>query len=171
MIISINPTSYRNAIELINLNVDRITIGQPEFSLRNSCYLSIEETKELLKNKKNTKVIVLVNKIFFDTELQKLEQYLLEISKLDIDGIEFADYAVLQILYENNLSKNIYTIYNPETLVVSYQQFPFYLDNDIDEVFIAREINQLQINEIGHNKNNMKIGMQACGYSYMMQSR
>jgi collagenase-like PrtC family protease len=171
MLFSINPTSYQNAIDLIRLGIERITIGDPLFSCRNSCNLSIDEIKKVLSNKNNTKVIILVNKIFFENELVNLEKYLIEICQLDIDGIEFADYAVLQILHENNLSKKIYTIYNPETLVVSYQQFPFYLQNDINEVFVARELNQHQINEIGKNKGLMNIGIQVCGYSYMMQSR
>ncbi|MDR2829384.1 MAG: U32 family peptidase, partial [Mycoplasmataceae bacterium] len=125
--------------------------------------------EELVSNKKNTKIIVLVNKIFFDFDLIELEKYLVELTKLNIDGIVYADYAVNQILFEHNIS--IHQIYNPETLVVNYGQIPFYLDNGISEICLAREINGNNIKDIIENKKTMKIQVQVSGYSYMMWSR
>jgi collagenase-like PrtC family protease len=166
----VNPTSYQNAQLLITKKVHRIFVGTKEFSVRNSCLLTIEEIGELVKNKNQTEIIILVNKLFFEFELEKLEQYILAISKLNIDGIMYADYAVNQILFENNLN-HIHQIYNPDTLVTNYEQFPFYLQNNIHEVSLARELTGTNIVKCIENKKEMKVQVQVGGYGLMLQSR
>jgi putative protease len=161
-----NPCSYSNAIDLIKKGVDAISVGESSFSAKNSNDLSFVEIKKILKEKKKTKVFILVNKFFFDTDLVRLEKYLLKICKENIDGIIYSDYAVNQILFENKILIN--QIYNPETLVVSYGQFDFYKKNSINEVSLAREISSSNIKKILDNKNKMKVQIQVCGYSYMM---
>jgi collagenase-like PrtC family protease len=162
----INPASYKNAIKLIALKVHQIFIGTNEFSTRNACILSIKEIEQLCKNKKQTKILILINKVFFETDIPKLEKYLLTITKLNIDGVIYADFAVNQILFEHKIK--IYQIYNPETLVVNYGQLPFYKDNHINEVSLARELSGFNIVEILKHKSEMHIQLQVSGYSYMM---
>jgi putative protease len=169
MLLLINPSSYKNAIDLINLNVDSIFIGTKEYSCRNNCNLSIEQIRELTLNKKQAKIYILVNAFFFDQQLEALTNYLCQISKLNIDGIIFSDVAVNQICCEQKI--NIHLIYTPETLVTNYDQFPFYLDNHISEVSLARELNINEIKEIAKNKDKMKLQIQVGGYAYMMHSR
>jgi putative protease len=77
--------------------------------------LDIQEIKSLLANKNQTKVLILVNKFFFEPEILELEIFLVEISKLDIDGVIFSDMAIPQICYENKLRIDL--IYDPDTLV------------------------------------------------------
>ena len=166
----VNPVSYNNAIELLNLNIDMISIGTNNFCIRNQCLLSIEQIKKLVLVKKNTCIYLIVNKIFFESEIDNLQTYLIEVCKCGIDGIIFSDFAVCQILYENNIN-NIKLIYNSETLVVNYGQFEFFLKNNINSVFIANELNRENVNTILKNKNNMSIYMKVAGYVYMMQSR
>ncbi|GHU48229.1 hypothetical protein FACS1894218_4550 [Bacilli bacterium] len=165
----VNPASYSNALELINLGIHQICVGTKEFSLRNNCLLTIKQIEELTKNKKQTKVLVLVNRLYFDPELNELTKFILEINKLNIDGIIFSDFAVNQICFENDLKVNL--IYNPETLVTNYGQFDFYLQNNISEVALARELNAHQIKEIAANKNGMKLQLQVGGHALMMHSR
>ncbi|GHU50298.1 hypothetical protein FACS189459_3910 [Bacilli bacterium] len=165
----VNPTSYSNAIHLINLGVDQIFIGTNKYCTRNSCNLSINEIKDLAENKKSTEVIVSINKLFFENEIEDLTKYIIELSKININGIIFADYAVNQICFENDI--NIRLIYNPDTLVVNYAQFDFYLSNNIKEVSLAREINKKEILEIIANKKEMNTQLQVCGYAFMMHSR
>ncbi|GHU26840.1 hypothetical protein FACS1894152_2280 [Bacilli bacterium] len=165
----VNPASYSNALELISLGVHQICVGTKEFSLRNNCLLTIKQIEELIKNKKQTKILVLINRLYFDPELDALTEFILEISKLKIDGIIFSDFAVNQICFENNAHVNL--IYNPETLVTNYGQFNFYLENNISEVALARELNVNQIKEIGVNKGDMKIQLQVSGHALMMHSR
>jgi collagenase-like PrtC family protease len=165
----VNPTSYTNALKLIEMSVHQLYVGEKQFSTRNSCDFNLEQIKNLVENKKNTKILVLINKLFFEPEIEELEKYIIELSKFNIDGIIFADYAVNQIVYEQKL--NIKLIYNPDTLVVNYGQFEFYKQNNISEVSLARELNAKQTLEIIKNKKDMYVQMQVCGYMFMMHSR
>jgi putative protease len=165
----VNPTSYSNALKLIDLNVHQIFIGDNQFCVRNNCNLSLKEIKLITENKKNTKIIILINKFFFDYELIDLENYLIALSKMSVDGIMFSDMAVNQICYEQKIS--IPLIYNHETLVTNSEQFPFYLKNDITEVSLARELKHQEIEQIVQSKKEMKTQIQVSGYGYIMHSR
>jgi hypothetical protein len=114
----VNPIDYQNAIELINLGTHIITVGQNDFSCRNSNNLNIDEIAKLIKQKKQTLIYVLINRFFFEPEISNLQKYLVAISKLKIDAIIFSDYAVAQILHEQKIS--IKLIYNPETMVRAF---------------------------------------------------
>jgi putative protease len=165
----VNPTSYANALELIALGAHQLAVGTKQFSTRNSCDVNLTEIAQLTKLKKQTKILVLVNRFFFDPQLKDLEEYLESLSHLPIDGIIFSDMAINQICFE--LKINIPLIYNPETLVTNYDQFPFYLDNKITEVVLARELQQREIAEMGAHKDLMHIQVQVSGYAYVMHSR
>jgi putative protease len=111
----VNPASYSNAVDLIKLKVHQINVGTQEFSIRNNCNLTLGELEELVAHKNTTKVFVLVNKFFFEPEIISLEKFLLEICKLNIDGIIFSDMAIPQILFEHHIRTSL--IYDPDTLV------------------------------------------------------
>jgi putative protease len=165
----VNPINFNNAKSLIDLGVHKIFIGIKNYSIYCECLLSIDEIKKLIKYKNKTKVYVNINKYFFEHEIHDLQKLLLSLSKIKIDGIIFSDFAIPQILFENKIKT--YLIYNPETLITNYGQFDFYLKNDINEVCLARELNKNEISEIAKNKNRMKIQIQVCGYSFIMESR
>jgi putative protease len=165
----VNPASYSNALTLIKLGVHQIFLGDNQFCTRNNCHVTLKQLQALVQQKKNTKVLVLVNRFFFEPEIKALEDYLMALNKIAIDGIIFADFAVNQICYEKQLTLRL--IYNPETLVTNYEQFPFYQANNIQEVALARELNHNEIRTIATHKRQMRTQVQAAGYAYMMHSR
>jgi putative protease len=111
----VNPASYSNAVDLVKLNVHQISIGVKQFAQRNNCELNIEQIKSLTTIKNKTKILILVNKFFFESEINDLQQFLIQIAKLNIDGIIFNDMAIPQICFEKNIKINL--IYDPDTLV------------------------------------------------------
>jgi collagenase-like PrtC family protease len=165
----VNPASYSNALELINLGVHQIFVGDNQFCVRNNCHITLDQLKTLCSSKRNTKVIVLVNRFFFEQDLIDLDKHLIALSKIQVDGIIFGDFAIKQICHERKI--NIPLIYNPETLICNYEQFPFYIENGIQEVSLARELNHHEIKDMCANKNQMKLQVQVAGYAYMMHSR
>ncbi len=169
MKVLIGPTNYENALDLININVDYLIIGQEGFSVRNNYNFSLEELEKIISQKKNTKILILVNRIFFEEDINPLIAYLLNLSKLSIDGIIFADFGVIQICNEQNLKFDFF--YNPETLVTNYGSFDFYLRNKINNVFVSRELRKKELLEILDNKNKMNVGIQGAGYSFIMESK
>lgn len=165
----VNPINLNNAKSLIKLGVHKLFIGIKDFSIYCECCLTINEIEILLKQKNKTKIYININKYFFEHEIIELQKLLFSLIKLPIDGIIFSDFAIPQILYENRLKT--YLIYNPETLVTNYGQFVFYLNNVINEVCLARELNKNEIEEIAKQKKKTKIQIPVCGYSFIMQSK
>jgi putative protease len=165
----VNPTSYANAIDLIEMGTHQLCVGDNHYCVRNNCHLTLEQIEILIKNKKQTKILILVNRFYFDPELDELTNYLICLSKLEVDGLIFGDFAINQICLEQKIK--IPLIYNPETLVTNYDQFSFYLENGINEVALVRELQVNELKEIGQNKNKMKIQVQVSGFAYVMHSR
>lgn len=165
----VNPISLSNAIQLINMGVHQISLGLKDISVRSSCLLNMQQIKQVIKMKKKTKVLILINAFFFEQDIDKLTKYIIQLSKLPVDGFIFSDMAVNQICYENKIKTKL--IYNPETLVTNYGQFEFYKQNNISEVSLARELGKNEIKEIAANKKTMRLQMQVEGHAYVMHSR
>lgn len=166
----VEPFDFDHAKECINNDVDAIVVGQNTFSVRNSYNYSNDEIEELIKLKGKTNLFLKVNSFFFEEDIENLEKYLIEISKKNIDAIIFSDYAVAQINDELNL--NLRLRYNPETLVTSYFQFPFYEECKFSSVSLSRELTMFEIKDIIKNKiNSVELEMQCHGYLFFMHSR
>jgi collagenase-like PrtC family protease len=165
----VNPANYDNAIELIKLGVSQIYVGISHHSIHMNAILSLVELKTLLRYKQNTKILISINRFFFEPDLDPLQTLLTDLKALNIDGIIFSDFAVIQIAKEINLQTNF--IYRPNTLVTNYGQFDFYLKNNIHSVVLANELNKKEVWDIAKNKNQMQIYMQISGHVLMMESR
>lgn len=160
---------YNHALMCIKSGVKNLVIGNEVFATRISYSFNESEVIDLVENRKNTNIWIKVNKIFFEQDLKILNMYLRWLSKLDIKKVIFQDFAVAQIIDENEYNIDLH--YNPETIVTSYGQFDFYKQNNINSVFIAREIMMKELEEICSNKNGMEIEIQGFGYGFIMHSR
>lgn len=169
MKVIVSPANYLNALDLIRINTHYLLIGQEGFSVRKNYDFSNDELEKIINQKQNTKILILVNRTFFEEDIEPLTKYLVELSKLKIDGIVFSDFAVVQICKEHKL--NFEFFYNPETLVTNYGQFEFYLKNKINNVFVSRELRINEVKQILDNKQQMNVGMQCSGYSFIMESK
>ena len=98
-----------------------------------------------------------------------MENVLEKLSELKVDLIMFSDFAIPQIIYEKKLNLPLH--YNPETLVTSYGQFDFYLENNINKVNLASELTLSEIKRICENKNQMYVSIKGFGLGFVMHSR
>lgn len=169
MEISVTCSSLALAKDLDLLNVDNIIIGIKNFSCRFNNYFSIEDVEHLSNELKNSQLTICLNSFYFEEDLKELTEILFKLSKIKINKIMFSDFAIPQIIFENNLNFNLQ--YAPETLVTSYGQFDFYLKNNIKSVVIATELTWLELNKIIENKSDMKIAIKAHGLGFVMYSR
>lgn len=169
MELTVEAFSLDHALKCIEIGVDNLILGNELFANRLSYSFNESEIANLVNKRKTTKIWIKVNNFFFEHEIDRLEMYLRWLSSLEIEKVIFQDYAVAQINFENNLNLNLH--YNPETLVTSYGQFDFFKENNINSVFVARELMYNELQEICENKNGMKIEIQAFGYGFIMHSR
>jgi U32 family peptidase len=163
----VQACNLTNAINLSKIGVHTVIVGEINFASRLPGDVTIEEIKQL--KQKGIRFAVLVNNLFSETELESLELYLIELSKIKPESVIFHDFAVCYINEEKKLGLNL--TYHPETVVTSYAQFDFYKKNNINSVCLARELFLSEVKKINSNAEGMRTEVQAHGLCFMMQSR
>ena len=164
------PYDVDQAMEFIKGKVDCLLLANKQISLRYANSFSFKDIIKIVNNKQNSQVFVLVNQFFFEPQLETLIKHLKFLNKLDIDGVYFQDYAVVQIIHEHNLK--LKPIYHSETLVTSYGQISFFIKNQINHVVLARELFLSEVKQIANHKpENFQIELQAQGFMFIMHSR
>ncbi len=165
--LSVTPFSIKQAISFNeNKLVTNLIIGSKEFGLRQVTLFDLEMIKELKKVTKK-KIFVCVNKLMHQSDLFNLEQYLIALDNLDIEGVIFADLAVRQIVKKNFL--NLKLMYNTETTITNQYFTKFAKEAQIDYIELAKEITLNEVMEIANNK-DCGISVNLHGYIYMYQS-
>ncbi|MDE5841636.1 MAG: U32 family peptidase, partial [Malacoplasma sp.] len=157
------------AYRLDKRKVDYIVVGLKGFSCRINNFFSLEVIERVKKNLKYSKLCVFLNNLYSEKEIEKLENILEKLSELKIDLIMFSDFAIPQIIYEKNINLSLH--YNPETLVTSYGQFDFYLENNIHKVNLATELTLSEMKRICDNKKQMYVSIKGFGLGFVMHSR
>ncbi|XMB66146.1 U32 family peptidase [Mycoplasmatota bacterium zrk1] len=130
-------------VNQINLDVDGFFLGT-RFGVRNDMF-SLRDIEYIIKNT-NKNVYVNVDKIFNESELDEVKQFLIELKRLNIDGIYYSDMSVFTISEELDIIDKL--IYNPGTLVTNYEDALFYLRLGVKRVCLAREITLADILKI-----------------------
>lgn len=169
MKIAVTCCNLELGLNLAKSKIDNIIVGLRGFACRFNNYFEYEEIKELVGNKQNSKITVCLNDIFFEDAISKLEIAIKKLVELKVDCLMFHDFAVAQIVKENNYDIDLH--YNPETLVTSYGQFDFYLKNKINNVSIASELTMHELKQIHANKGNMTTYVKGYGLGFVMHSR
>ena len=101
------------------LRVDSFLIGHSFYANRLSASFN---QKQIIQAKKyckenHKKIYVLVNKIFTNSELNRLKKYLIFLKKIQVDGIFFCDFAVFELAKELHI-ENLLVFYH-ETFLKS----------------------------------------------------
>lgn len=165
-----SPANYNEAINLLQTNIDVLVLGHNDFCVRNQYHCDLQSLKKLCEEKGNSEIWVKVNAFFYEPQINDLEKYLEELNQLKVDRVIFNDYAVPQIIYEKNLNLKLH--YDPNTLVTSYGQFEFYVQNNFSSVNLSNELFLPEVNTILDNKpSQIEVSLQIHGYSLIMHSR
>ncbi len=106
--------------ELYQHGVDGIVVGTKEFSSRGILKLDIQEINHVVKQVNyRMKVYVLVNQLYHQHQIEKLNDFLEKLNDIKIDGILFQDFGILQIIKEKGYHFDM--MYSPETLNTNAQ--------------------------------------------------
>lgn len=123
-------------------------IGLKDFSINYQEY-TLEEIKKLRQDYPNIEIFVSLNKNIFNSDLNKLKEVLIELDKLDIQGLLFYDLAIISIVKENNLS--IPLVWGQEHMTTNYNTCNYYYDNGVEYVLLSSEITVEEISDIKKN--------------------
>lgn len=164
-------TVITNNINNINcykkIGAEAFIFGLKNFSSGYNNELTLEEIKKLRKEY-DGELFIAINKNIFNSELVALEQALIELDKIKIDGILFYDMAVLSI--KRRLKLHIPLLWNQTHMVTNFNTCNYYYEKGCDFGVLSGEITLEEINEI-KSKTNMKLFLNVFGYPIMGYTR
>lgn len=142
------------------------------FGLKNYCSgyynsLSLEEIKKLREDY-DGELFIAINKNIFNEELKELEEALIFLDKIHVDGVLFYDLSILYIKRRLNLALPL--VWNQTHMVTNYNSCNYYYNKGVEYGVVASEITLEEVNEL-NNKTNMKLFLNVLGYQVMSYSR
>lgn len=124
------------------------------FATRQMAYFNKDEFIKNVNTCKelNLKSYTVINRMFVESELNELKEYMVFLKDLAIDGIYYSDPAVYVIAVELNMLSML--IFNQDTILTNSCDISAYLNLGIKRCVISREITLDEISEITkHNQN------------------
>lgn len=149
---------------------DAFLFGIDNMSVNMPFTVSIDEIKNLNKllTDNNKELFVSLNKNFYSKELEKIKKILLELEKLNIAGIFYADTCFINLKKE--LKLNTLLIWSQEHLTTNYQTINFWSNYGVDGAYLSGEITLKEIKEIRKNT-TVKLIVPIFGYLPMFTSK
>ena len=153
--------------KMLDVNCDAFLLGIKDLSVNMNEYFTLEEIKQILKTT-NKEIFISLNKNMHSKDLEKLEETLIELEKLDIKAVMFYDIGVLNIVKKLKLKLNL--IWGQEHLTTNYETINYWLDKGINYTLVSSEINEREIINIKNNTKS-KLIIPILGYLPMFVSR
>lgn len=162
------PDDISNLDAYIDRGCQGIIVGLKNLSTNYEVELTTEQIKKLKNKYPNIEIFVSMNKNFFNDELDKVENNLKELDKIDIQGVLYYDLSVVYLKRKNNLKLNL--VWNQTHMVTNYNTCNYYYDLGVKYGYLSTEITLEEINEI-KEKTKMKLFAFAYGYPVMAHTR
>ena len=134
-------------IDEFNKYADGYIFGLKDYSVNMPFYLSLEEIKGL--DIKDKDLFIAINKNIYTSELENLKKILLELDKLNIKGILFADTSLLVLKKELNLKTDL--VWSQEHLTTNYETINYWYEEGVRYTYISSDITLREIKEIVDN--------------------
>lgn len=162
----IAPIYQLNHMENLSKHLDGFLIGNHQFGTRLTHSFNIDEINEAIKKSKvlNKEIFLVCNQIFTDDQLIELKRFISLINTDDLNGIILGDLGALSMLKSQGFNDQL--IYNPETLLTNVYDVNFLHQQQIQGVYLAKEITlediiyiakqkKLKLFYVGHGHLNM----------------
>ena len=149
----------------LNYDVYAYLLGIEDLSVNMPIYFTLEEIKNLKSDKE---IFISLNKNMHSSDLELLESTLIELSRLNINGIFFYDIGVLNIVRRLNI--NIPLVWAQEHMTTNYETINFWYNEGVSYTQISEEIKEDEIINIKHNTKS-KLIVPILGYFPMFVSR
>ena len=165
MKILVVPTSTN--IKKYEKNAQAFLFGLKNFSYTTKINLNINQIKKI-KQQTDKEIFIKIDKNIFNKDLEKLKQNLIELDKLNINGIMFYDLSVMSIAKNLNLKTPL--IWNQNDFVTNYKTCKYYEKEGIQGAVISSEITKEEILEIRKNT-KLTLFVNIFGYQMMAFSK
>lgn len=162
----------------IEAGANAVLIGETKYGMRLPGDLSAADIAEAAQycHSAGARVYVSINKLMHNDQLEDLRDYVKELAKAGIDGIQFGDPAVLQTVRE--LAPDLPLHWNAEMTSTNYSTANYWGTKGASRVVLARELNMDEITEMQpdlkveaevqvHGMTNIYHSKRRLVYSYM----
>ncbi len=165
--LNITPFSVENALMYKdNDYIEGFVVGNFKFGLRQIVEFDLQMIEQL-RSETSKNIYVNCMKLIHNQELQELTSYLQELANIGVDYVIFSDFAVQQLINENNI--NVKTIYSTETTITNKYFSEFAKEIGASGIDVAKEITLKEIEEIAANKEGL-VFANIHSHIYMYQS-
>lgn len=151
-------------------NVDAYLLANRQFSYRfveSFCINKINKVRKYA-HENNKKVYVLINKIFKDDELEKLEVFLTKLKKANVDGIFFTDFAVFMLAEKLEMADKC--IFYHETFLRNTYDILTYQESGIKKIICSKDMHLKDIKLLPKEKKDT-YGIICFGYIPLYESQ
>lgn len=151
-------------------NVDAYLLANRQFSYRfveSFCINKINKVRKYA-HENNKKIYVLINKIFKDDELDKLEVFLTKLKKAKVDGIFFTDFAVFMLAEKLEMSDKC--IFYHETFLRNTYDILTYQESGINKIICSKDMHLKDIKLLPKEKKDT-YGIICFGYIPLYESQ
>ena len=151
-------------------NVDAYLLANRQFSYRFDESFCINKINKVRKyaHDNNKKVYVLVNKIFKDEDLEKLEIFLLKLKKANVDGIFFTDLAVFMLAEKLQMADKC--VFYHETFLRNTYDILTYQNAGINKIVCSKDMHLADIALLPKDKKD-SYGIICFGYIPLYESQ
>ena len=149
----------KNILDYLNYT-NSFIIGLKDFSI-NYLEYTLDEIKDLRDNYPKIEIFVSINKNIFNDDLNKLENLLIELDKLDINGILFYDLSILSFCRKNYLKLPL--VWSGEHMTTNYNTCNYYYGKGCQYAYLSSDITEEEMIEI---KDKSKIRLMAFVFGY-----
>lgn len=146
-----------NKLEDIYLiKADSYLLTSKKFSVRFYHEFTLSEIKKAKEYcKKNNKELgIIINKIMFDDDILKLNNYLNKLKEIDVDKIYFADFSVFMLAKKLKIEGKM--VFFHETFIRNTYDIKAYKEMGINRFVCSKDMNIESIKKL-NDKDNMEI--------------
>lgn len=134
-----------SSTNIYEFKCDGIILALKDYSVGSDKYYSLDEIRDIC-SKYNKEIFVKLNKNLFNDDIENVKNILIELDKLNINGVFFYDLAVLELKRELNL--NIDLVWNQTHMVNNYKTCDYYNSRGVKYALLGKEITLDEIGEI-----------------------
>ena len=163
------PKTIKQVYDLISF-CDGYVFGIKNLSVNMPVYYDLSELIEVIKYLKDNdkKVFISLNKNLHNKDLKNIEDCLIELNNLNIDGVLYYDIGIVNM--KKRLNLNFDLIWSQEHLATNYSTCNYWYNFGVKYAYLSSE---LTLNEILTIKKETKMGLfiNVLGYLPMFTSK
>ena len=146
---------------------DGLVLPLKDYSVEYENYFSLDEIIKI-RSEFNKDIFVVVNRNFFNDDIDNLKDVLIKLDDIGITGIFFYDLAVLELKKELNLKFDL--VLNKTFMVTNYKTCDYYYEKGVKYAYLSNEITKDEIFDI-KDKSKINPIIMLFGYPTVATSR